>query len=243
MAVKLKADHKGIKKSIQQENGKVWIRSIGKITNDICNEVHLKDLKKLLNRAQDLRNTKMHPNQNSFGGPSGAVRNIQYGVNVINRLFKHDEWHQKRYKALSDIKETISHLNKHLLVVTTNSEGHVIHSCTDYDLIDNTLLIACTPLIDVTKLEKDSNFLPDSIIYRFQDFTISKESISGISGDGKRIELTVTEHPESIRANKLYLQYLEELIKKEPFMHFDFISQDAGWKLVEEEYQCYVNKY
>lgn len=243
LAVKQKAQLLGIAIDRKNKKGEKIPISLGKIIKKLCKPNYFQDLKRRLTRLQDLRNRIAHPRQHSFAGPHGNSRNILYSINVVNRLFQDDEWHIARKGKLSEVQKCISNLNKHQLAVESENKSHVIFTCSEADIIDDSLLLICIPLIDVTKLEKDQVYIPGSVTYTFNNYSISGDSIRGFDQNGKEMKLYVTTESKSIHAKELFLSYLKDLNEKDPYFYPEHVSYDSGWNMVEAEYQYYSNEY
>ncbi|MEX2410059.1 MAG: hypothetical protein WD607_01590, partial [Candidatus Paceibacterota bacterium] len=162
MAIKLKAQEKDIPLKTQNKKGKKYDRRLLDIIDDVCNEIYLSNLMLYLHKARELRNYFAHPLGHQYSGPNGTFTYILHVVNVLNRLFKNDEWHKKNAEKTEAIGRQLNALTKKVLKVKADNLAFLISRFHRFELVDDHLILSVIPVLNKYEVS-DKSFTGDQV--------------------------------------------------------------------------------
>ncbi|MEX0722004.1 MAG: hypothetical protein WD059_15110 [Balneolaceae bacterium] len=236
MAIKLKAQEKGIALKAKNKKGKKHDRRLVDIIDDVCDEVYLNNLKIYLNKARGLRNHFAHPIGHHFSGPHGASTYIMHIVNVLNKLFKTDEWHKEYAEKTETIEKQLNTLTKKVLKVEAANPAFLISRIHRFELVDDKLILSVIPVLDKYEVS-DKSFTGDQVkVYSVFDFQINENEISGIITNGVKIKISVTNHRENQRALFDYLDYQKQLSDEQSLVQKKSLEYITTVRMAKAEY-------
>jgi hypothetical protein len=236
MAIKLKAQEKGIALKTKNKKGKKYDRRLLDIIDDVCNEVYLSNLKIYLNKARRLRNHFAHPIGHHFSGPHGTSIYIMHVINVLNRLFKTDKWHKEYAKKTETIGKRLNALTKKVLKVEADNPAFLISRIHRFELINDHLILSVIPVLNKYQVS-DKSFKGDEVkVYSIFDFQINENEISGILENGETIRISVTNHRENQKALFDYLDYQNQLSDEQTLVQSESLEYNTSIEMAKAEY-------
>jgi hypothetical protein len=244
MAIKIKAQEKGIALKEKNKKGKKYNRRLVDIIGDVCDGEYLSNLKIYLNKARGLRNHFAHPIGHHFSGPYGTSTYILHVVNVLNRLFKNDEWHKKNAGKSEAIGKQLNALTKKVLKVEEeNNPAFLISRIHRFELIDDHLILSVIPVLDKYEVS-DKSFTGDEVkIYSIFDFQINENEISGILENGVKIKISVTNHRENQKALYEYMDFLNQLSDEQTLVQSESLEYNTSIYVAKEEYLYWKKRF
>ncbi len=237
MAIKIRAQEKGIVLKAKNKKGKKYDRRLVDIIDDVCNEEYLKNLKIYLHKARGLRNHFAHPIGHHFSGPHGTSTYILHVVNVLNRLFKNDEWHKKYIEKTEVIGKQLNALTKRVLKVEKENEpAFLISRIHRFDLINDHLILSVIPVLDKYEIS-DKSFTGDQVkVYSIFDSQINENDISGVLTNGVKIKISVTNHRENQKALIEYMNFLNQLSDEQTLVQRESLEYNTSIEMAKAEY-------
>lgn len=243
MAIKLKAQEKGIALKTKRK-GKKYDRRLVDIIDDVCSGEYMNNLKIYFHKARGLRNHFAHPIGHHFSGPHGTSTYITHIVNVLNRLFKNDEWHERYAKKTDAIGRQLNALTKKVLKVEDDKNpAFLISRFHRFELVDDHLILSVIPVLNKYEVS-DKGFTGDQVkVYSIFDFQINENEISGILENGVKIRISVTNNRENQRALIEYMDFLNQLSEEQTLVQSESLEYNTSIEMAKEEYLYWKKKF
>jgi hypothetical protein len=238
MSIKLKAKQLKIPLSKINNKGKSIEFKLIEVINEICRKSE--NLKNKLNRIRTLRNHKMHPVSNSYmGGVGGLKRNIELFVNIINELFRNEEWIISQYEKQQNIQKQLKSFDNTVLVLENNISKLLIFDILQFDVKDETLFLVFNPILTNTQKALEEHKYPNPIAIAITKFEFQKDNLIGTSYDGNKIRIYKTDKAENILQFLTFIQEYKFVNQTDRVLFENYINGEAAWRLVKLEYDYY----
>lgn len=243
MAIKLKAEEKNIDTYKVSKKGKKINKHLSQIINDICKGSYQSHFKRYLDKARELRNHFAHPEKHHFSGPNGNSIYIMHIVNVLNRLFKDDEWLEAYAKETTILGGQIEELNKNILQINVGVEEFLITRIFSYEIVDNHLILCVLPLLNNYKVSEYEFTGDEPETYCIKDFEITKNGITGILDDKLSISVSILNNINAQRVLKRLHKFQSELSEAQNSINKTSLEYHATEGMVKAEYLHYKKSF
>ncbi len=163
-------------------------------------------------------------------------------VNVLNRLFKNDEWHKEYAEKTETIGKQLNALTKKVLKVEADNPAFLISRIQRFELVDDHLILSVIPVLDKYEVS-DKSFIGDPVeVFSIFDFQVHENEISGKLENGVKIRISVTNHRENQRALFEYRDFLNQLSDERTLVQGESIEYITTIEIAKAEY-LYWKKY
>jgi len=232
MAIRLRAKELGLE--VKAKNGSE--KKLHFLIGEICNGDHLVQLKKALERLKRLRNMHMHPQQHGYMGIAANLpRNVKLMVNLLNRLFQNDRWHQQIFLKRKQVQDMLNACSDTPLILAKGEP--LIGSIIDFEVHENSVCLMAEPIrLNIDEVvSKNVDVYPIGV--RLNEFSILSNGFSGISDAGAQISISVSDKPENLVTFHTFKSELAKALKAGQGFYKLLIQTNAGWGLVDWEYE------
>lgn len=231
MAIKQKATTENIK--LTDQNGKYI--SLDSIIKKLYGTNYFQPLNKDIKRFRKIRNTEMHPSRNTLIGQVSIKKNIQLFVNIINRIFHNNDWHNEMHTKTEEIAEQIKVIQSNLLVLDNGENKYLVDEILDFKVINNNLLVVCNPIITNVTYSLSNHSYSKPIAMCISNYEIRENEIKGLANKN-RIHIYQTLKRENIDAYKKYKGEMALLMQEDIDLYKNNQNFDASWMITEIEY-------
>lgn len=243
MAVKLKAKQDNIAlETPLNKRGKKIKKTLINLIDEVCKANGLDFLKSDFDRARNLRNTKMHPDQHSYmGGIGKPTGNMMLFVNIINFLFMEkaaiEQLTDKREQLNEELEIfkngnfVLEHKNTKILIDIVHYHKYVKFN--DRQL----LLLLVNPVLNNAYQYITDQMFEDPLIVVLKDFKINGLTLEGIDLDGGVVKIETTYKEENIAKFVLFNEELNRVSELDISAYNVFRSGKALWKMEELIYE------
>lgn len=243
MAVKIRAEEKGIDLVRKNKKGRRFDRRLVDVIKDVCKEPHLGHVKEYLNKARELRNIFAHPKEHSFSGPLSTSTYIVHVVNVINRLFRADEWHKEYAENTKTLGSQLDTLNKKVLKVETDRPAFLISRIHSFELIEDNLILSVVPVLNKYEISDKSITCEDIVVYTILNFQVNESAISGSLVNGEAVNISVSNHPDNQKALVEVKNYVDQLTDEQAMVNNESLEYKTSVEFAKTEYLCYKRSF
>jgi hypothetical protein len=233
MAIKQKA----IKEGVQ-----VKTKSFDKLIKEICKESYHDRLRNDLQRARKIRNDQVHADSNSYSGAIGGKgKNIQLFVNIINELFRDENWLISQFEKQQAIQEQLKAFENSLLVLENNVPAILVTDILRFRILDETLFLVLNPVLRNTKKSLEEHKYSNPIAIAFSNFEFQGKSLIGTSTENHEIKIYKTDKVENILQLANHIKEFNSESQTDRSLYEYYINNEASWSLVKLEYN-YLSK-
>lgn len=244
MAVKLKAKQLEIPlKMTPNKNGVEYDVKLGKLIDKICLIEHLSFLKQDFDRARDIRNSRVHPEEYTLSGFLGYTdKNAMLFINLINLLFLPENEMQSLITKQEQLEKQLEKFKNNLFVVEFNDTKILIDTIHKFKFLKNLnhkLLILFVNPIRIDAFETITNkTYGDPLLLKLKDFEIDSLNINGVDLENNPIKIYKNIKPENLEKALYYYNELSKVSERDLYI---FISSNSNKSLWEMEKIIYEN--
>lgn len=240
MTIKLKAKQLGIPIERISKNGRSFDIKLIDVIEKICKESYYENLKNNLNRIRNIRNHQMHPASNSYmGGVGGLKGNIELFVNIINELFRSEEWMVAQFEQKQIIQKQLESFDNCLLVLDNNISKFLVSGHLGFGVLDETLFLILNPILINTRKSLEEHKYSDPIAIAISNFEFQKDTLIGTSDLGHKIKIYKTDKAENLLQLSNHIKEYSSVTRTDRALFENYISREAAWSLVKLEYDFF----
>jgi len=242
MAIKQKAKLLNVATETTNVKGKVVNKKLVEITAGVLRDKHLQFLQDDFDRARNIRNSKMHPDNNSYIGAIGNVQgNIKLFINLINLLFFDALQLQELNDKRKQVKLDLSLFQRGLYILELDDNKILIDKVLDHKYIRDgkteLLLLLVNPLLTDTFEHLSNNRYSAPLIVVFKQFTLGKKVVEGTGINNSPIRIYPTAKAENITIHQSYLADLAKLSPWDIDKYRIVTFQKAAWNMEDTIYK------
>lgn len=246
MAVKLKAKEHNIQLKLHpNKQGKAFDKKLVQLIEEVGKATQLEFLIPDFERARNLRNTFMHPENHSVMGIFAATKkNFVHFNNVINQLFLNPSETETLVLKRAEINKDFENFKENFaskLFVLNNSKQKVLindihhHKYFTFNQKQLLFLLVNPLLLNVREKITNHQFGPPYVLI-LKEFSFTKDKITGVDIEDNTIEIQPTTNPQDWEQLKIYLGEMD-LISENHIQIFNaHRSSEALWQIEKVVY-------
>ncbi|GGG15506.1 hypothetical protein GCM10011344_15090 [Dokdonia pacifica] len=249
MAVKLKAKQLSIDVKLPpNKKGVVRDKNLSTLIDEMCAIDELSFLKSDFDRARNIRNMKMHPDQRSLMGIAGRTNNnIMLFINIINQLFLDTKTLKKVHQKNNQLETALSAFQKGLYVFECHKGKLLVDVVYLFKYFQKgnrkLLLLYVNPVITNAYNSLTEHRFNKPLIVGLTEFKIDKMTIVGKEDNGCVFKMYVTKKKNDVELLKQYNADIDKVSQNDIDMFKQINSQEALWNLEKKVYEnCWSEK-
>jgi hypothetical protein len=219
-------------------------KSFDQLINEICKQPYRERLNTDLHRARKIRNNQVHIESNSYSGAIGGKgKNFKLFINVINELFRDEEWLNYNFALQQNAVQKIGPLQNQLLVLETGGTKILIKSIPIWRIVDQSLFLVCVPILQNVRIELEEHRYSPPIALELVSYMFQDSYISGKEGNGMDIRLYINEKDENVLKLENYNDAYISVSLENRAIYEHHMNIEAAWDLVKLEYDFLSRMY
>jgi hypothetical protein len=234
MAIKLKAKQLLIDLSFTDKRGRTQQKRLVDLINEIFSLPYLSFLKPDFERARQLRNSKMHPDQHSYMGAIGRPKsNAMLFTNIINYLFLSKASLEDLLDRRRKLEIGIANFKHGLFVIERDGKKYLFdtvhfHRYSHFEDSELLILLFNPVLTNVSTCLSEHKF-PDPMVVCLKEFIIEDLTIEGLDIENRHIKIYSTEKEQNVHALQSYQNELKLVSEHDIHSYHAYISSKVLW--------------
>lgn len=243
MAVKIKAKKDNIAlETPPNKSGKTFQKKLVTLIDEVCDVNHLDFLKLDFNRARNLRNSRMHPEQHSYMGALGKpTGNMMLFMNIINFLFLEKAAIEKLKARRQELKEELQLFQNGNFVLEYNKTKiliDIVHYHKYVTFGDKELLmLLVNPVLNNAFQYITEQKFDDPIVIALKEFKINGLTLEGRDLNGGMVKIETTYKEENMLKFLKYNEELKKVSDHDISVYNTFCSGKALWEMEKLIYE------